>query len=117
MTIVMLGLFLFVRATLAGLGRAALDQIEISVYLNDDVTPAQVASVRRRAADGSAGRFGRSSFRRAGSGRVAGTHDARLIDTSLLTENPLPDKFRVKRARSRKRAGGRGDVRRPARRR
>ena len=46
-TIVLLGLFLFVRAALAGVGAHLLDQIEISAYLKPDASPAQVRSIRQ----------------------------------------------------------------------
>lgn len=94
-TIVLLGLFLFVRAALAGVGAHLLDQIEISAYLTPDATPAQAASIRRLvAADPRVAsvefvpkKQGLAELRE----RTKG-----VIDTALLTENPLPDKFRIK---------------------
>jgi len=44
-TIVLLGLFLFVRAALADAGNRLLDQIEISAYLQSGATPAQATAV------------------------------------------------------------------------
>jgi len=94
-TIVLLGLFLFVRGALADVGAKLLDQIEISAYLRADATPAQVTAIahflaqdpRIAAAQYVPKRQGLAELRQ----RTAGT-----IDTSLLTENPLPDKFRIK---------------------
>jgi len=94
-TIVLLGLFLFARSALADLGSRLLDQIEISAYLRTDVTPAQTAAI---------GRFLASDPRVASAEFVSkkqGLAELRertkgAIDTGLLTENPLPDKFRIK---------------------
>ncbi len=94
-TIVLLGLFLFVRAALAGMGAHLLDQIEISAYLKADTTPAQVQSIRHfltadprvASVDFIPKKRGLAELR----DRTKG-----VIDTALLTENPLPDKFRVK---------------------
>ena len=94
-TIVLLGLFLFVRAAVAGIGTQLLDQIEISAYLRTDATPKQVADIAHYlAADRRIAsvqfvpkRQGLAELRE----RTKGT-----IDTALLTENPLPDKFRIK---------------------
>jgi len=94
-TIVLLGLFLFVRAALAGIGTQLLDQIEISAYLRTDAMPKQVADIAHYlAADRRIAsvqfvpkRQGLAELRE----RTKGT-----IDTALLTENPLPDKFRIK---------------------
>jgi cell division transport system permease protein len=94
-TIVLLGLFLFVRAALAGMGAHLLDQIEISAYLSADSTPAQVTSIRHLlAADP---RVASADFVPKKQG-LAELRDRTkgVIDTALLTENPLPDKFRIK---------------------
>jgi cell division transport system permease protein len=94
-TIVLLGLFLFVRAAVADAGRQLLDQIEVSAYLRPDVTPAQITAIAHAlAADP---RVASAQFVSKKQGlaelraRTQGT-----IDTALLTENPLPDKFRIK---------------------
>jgi cell division transport system permease protein len=94
-TIVLLGLFLFVRAALTGAGAQLLDQIEISAYLRTDATPQQIAAIAHSlAADH---RIASVQFVPKQQGlaelreRTKGT-----IDTGLLTENPLPDKFRIK---------------------
>lgn len=93
-TIVLLGAFLFVRATLAGFGTEMLNQIEISAYLKDNITPAQRTEARAaiqanpevRSVDFVSKAEGLKELRAQTRG---------VIDTSLLTENPLPDKFRV----------------------
>ncbi len=94
-TIVLLGAFLFVRATLAGLGTDLLSQIEISVYTTNDATPKQVAALE--SALRADPRVASVEFIPKKQGliemkdRVKGE-----IDMSLLTENPLPDKLRIK---------------------
>lgn len=94
-TIVLLGAFLFVRAALAGLGNQLLDQIEISAYLKADSTPVQIASIRHLIETDP--RVESVAFvpKQQGLAELrARTHGG--IDTSLLTENPLPDKLRVR---------------------
>jgi cell division transport system permease protein len=94
-TIVLLGLFLFVRAAVADAGRQLLDQIEVSAYLRTDATPAQSTAIAHFLAQDP--RIASVEFvpkKRALAElreRTKGT-----IDTALLTENPLPDKFRIK---------------------
>lgn len=95
MTIVLLGSFLFVHQALAGVGKNLLDQIEISVYFNTNVTTAQEDAVRRSLAHDP--RIASAQFvpKKEGLAELsAQTHG--VIDTSLLTENPLPDKLRVR---------------------
>ena len=94
-TIVLLGAFLFVRATLAGVGTDLLSQIEISVYATSDATAKQIATIESTLrADP---RVASVEFIPKKQGliemkdRVKGE-----IDMSLLTENPLPDKLRIK---------------------
>jgi len=94
-TIVLLGAFLFVRATLAGVGTDLLSQIEISVYTTADATAKQIATIESTLrADP---RVASVEFIPKKQGliemkdRVKGE-----IDMSLLTENPLPDKLRIK---------------------
>jgi len=94
-TIVLLGAFLFVRAALAGFGNQLMDQIEISTYLKADASSAQIASIqhlissdpRVLSVDFVSKKEGLAELR----ARTRGE-----IDTSLLTENPLPDKLRVR---------------------
>ncbi|HEY8321833.1 MAG TPA: permease-like cell division protein FtsX [Candidatus Baltobacteraceae bacterium] len=94
-TIVLLGAFLFVRATLAGLGTDLLSQIEISVYTTNDATPKQIASLE--SALRADPRVASVEFIPKKQGLVEMKDRVKgEIDMSLLTENPLPDKLRVK---------------------
>jgi cell division transport system permease protein len=94
-TIVLLGAFLFVRAAMAGFGDRLMDQIEISAYLKPDASATQIASIqhlissdpRVLSVDYVSKKQGLAELR----ARTRGE-----IDTSLLTENPLPDKLRVR---------------------
>jgi cell division transport system permease protein len=94
-TIVILGVFLFARGELAGIGAQLLDQIEISAYFSPNVTPAQIASVRHLVAADP--RVASVEFVPKKQG-LAELRDRTkgAIDTSTLTENPLPDKLRVR---------------------
>ncbi len=95
MTLMLLGAFLYVRTTLADLGNGMLAQIEISAYLEPNVTPHQINALR--AAFKVDPRISSAEFVPKSEGlkelraRMRG-----IIDTSLLTENPLPDKFRIR---------------------
>jgi cell division transport system permease protein len=94
-TIVLLGLFLFARAALADVGTRLLDQIQISAYLRPDITSAQTTAIGRFLAEDP--RVASAQFipKKQGLAELrAQTRGA--IDTALLTENPLPDKFRIK---------------------
>jgi cell division transport system permease protein len=94
-TIVLLGAFLFLRGELTGLGKQLLDQIEISAYLSNDVTAAQTASLRHLiAADPRVASVDYIPKKQGLAELRDRTKDA--IDTSTLTENPLPDKLRVR---------------------
>ena len=94
-TIVLLGAFLVVRAMLMHVGNEVFNQIEISVYLNDNATAAQTASIRSKLAQDprvlSIQYVPRKEGLRELRDRMKGQ-----IDTSILTENPLPDKLRVR---------------------
>jgi cell division transport system permease protein len=95
MTIVLLGLFLFVRATLAGVGGQLLDQIQVSAYLRSDATPAQAAAIAHFLAHDPRVAWVQYVPKKEGLAELRSrTKDT--IDTALLTENPLPDKFRIK---------------------
>ena len=94
-TIILLGVFLFVRGMLAHLGGDVFSQIEISVFLNDSATGAQTAALRAQVAQDP--RVLSVTF----VPKKQGLNDLRQrmkgqIDTSILTENPLPDKLRVR---------------------
>jgi cell division transport system permease protein len=94
-TIILLGLFLFVRAALADLGGRLLDQIEVSAYLRTDATPAQIAAIGHfLAQDPQVASVDFVPKKEALAELRERTKDT--IDTALLTENPLPDKFRIK---------------------
>ncbi|HEX3671546.1 MAG TPA: permease-like cell division protein FtsX [Candidatus Cybelea sp.] len=94
-TIVLLGLFLFVRSAVADAGKQLLDEISVSAYLTSGVTSQQVTAIshflaqdpRVASAQYVPKKQGLAELRE----RTQGT-----IDTGLLTENPLPDKFRIK---------------------
>jgi cell division transport system permease protein len=94
-TIILLGAFLYVRGMLMHLGTEVFSQIEISVYLSPSATPVQTASLRAaiardprvRAVQFVPKKEGLKELRRRMGGQV---------DTSLLTQNPLPDKLRVR---------------------
>ncbi|HTX56226.1 MAG TPA: permease-like cell division protein FtsX [Candidatus Acidoferrales bacterium] len=94
MTIILLGAFVFVRQTLAGVGKDLLNQIEISVYFKANATTAQEDALRGRLQHDP--RIQSTQFipRKEGLTELsAQMHDK--VDTSLLTANPLPDKLRV----------------------
>ncbi len=95
LTIILLGAFLFVRSTLAGLGNDILSQIEISVYFTNDASPHQEDAVRTALAHDP--RIASVAFvsKKQGLAELRARTQG-IIDTSLLTENPLPDKLRVK---------------------
>ena len=94
-TIVLLGAFLYVRASVAHMGSDMLSQITSSVFMNTDATPAQVEAVRTALAKDE--RVDTAQF----VSKAQGLKDLRTrmkgqIDLSILTENPLPDTFRVR---------------------
>jgi cell division transport system permease protein len=94
-TIVLLGAFLFVRATLAGVGSELLNQIEFSVYYSNSATADQESAVRAALVHDPRVASVEFVSKKDGLRQLsAETHGS--IDTSLLTENPLPDKLRVR---------------------
>ena len=98
-TIVLLGLFLFTRSALGDLGHGILQQIEISVYMSPTATQSQESAVRDALAKDL--RVASATF----VPKAEGLKDLRArmgseIDTSILTQNPLPDKFRVRTKRT-----------------
>jgi len=94
-TIVMLGIFLFTRSALIHAEAGVFSQIEISVYADPAATAAQEAVIRTAFAQDP--RILSVSFipKREGLAQMRSLMKGQ-IDTSLLTENPLPDKFRVR---------------------
>jgi cell division transport system permease protein len=93
-TIVLLGAFLYVRAGIAHLSDDVFNQITISTYMKTTATSAQLETVRTALAKDD--RIQTATF----VSKKEGLEQLRermkgQIDTSILTENPLPDKFRV----------------------
>lgn len=94
-TIVLLGAFLFVRASLTDLGHDVLNQIEISAYLTSDATSARIHAIGHALASNP--RIKSVAFVSKKQGLAQLRQQTRgIIDTDLLTENPLPDKFRIR---------------------
>lgn len=94
-TIVLLGAFLYARASLSHVASDVMSQITISVYAQPDATAAQEDALRTAFAKDE--RIVSTEF----VPKKEGLRELRdrmkgQIDTSILTENPLPDKFRVK---------------------
>lgn len=94
-TIILLGAFLFVREALTGMGNQMLSEVEFSVYFNTNANTHQEDGVRAALARDPRVASMILVPRKQG---LAELRDAihNEIDTSLLTENPLPDKLRVK---------------------
>jgi cell division transport system permease protein len=94
-TIVLLGSFLYVRETLTTFGTGVLSQIEIAVYLKDDVDDAKAKELAARFA---------MDKRIAGATYVPKAEGLKRMkavlgkdfDTGLLTANPLPNTYHVK---------------------
>ena len=95
MTIVLLGAFLFIRGTLTGLGDQVLNQIEVSAYLSYDITPQQTRALRAAIASDPRVRSVQFISKKQGLAELRARTNG-VIDTSLLTQNPLPDKLRVR---------------------
>jgi cell division transport system permease protein len=94
-TIVLLGLFLFARGALTDVGAKLLDQIEVSAYLRPDVTPAQTDAIGHFLAQDPLVASAQFVSKKQGLAELR-NRTSGAIDTALLTENPLPDKFRIK---------------------
>ncbi len=94
-TIVLLGAFLYTRASVTHLANDVMSQITISVYAQPDASKSQEDALRTAFAKDD--RILSTQF----VPKSQGLHELRermkgQIDTSILTENPLPDKFRVR---------------------
>ena len=94
-TIILLGAFLFVRGVLTHVGNEVFNQIEASVYFKDAASPSQITAVQTDLAKDP--RVSSATF----VPKKQGLRELRdrmkgQIDTSILTENPLPDKLRVR---------------------
>jgi cell division transport system permease protein len=94
-TIVLLGAFLFVRDTIQTFGTGVLSQIEIAVYLRDDVDDAKAKDLASKLAGDP--RVASASYvpKREGLKRMKAVLGADF-DTSLLTSNPLPNTYKVR---------------------
>lgn len=94
-TIILLGTFLYARASVAHIASDAMSKITISVYTTADATKAQEDALRTAFAKDE--RILSSDFVPKSEGlRELRERMKGQIDTSILTENPLPDKFRIK---------------------
>ena len=93
-TIVLLGAFLYVRAVVAQAGGDMLNQLSMSVYATQSATPAQVAALRDDFAKDTRIVSAQYIPKKQGLAEMAQRLKGQ-ISLDLLTENPLPDKFRV----------------------
>jgi cell division transport system permease protein len=94
-TIVLLGSFLYVRETLTTFGTGVLSQIEIAVYLKDDVDDAKAKVLASKFAMDK--RVASASYvpKAEGLKRMKDVL-GKDFDTSLLTANPLPNTYHVR---------------------
>jgi cell division transport system permease protein len=93
-TILLLGAFLFTRATLGTIGDDVLKKIEISVFLRDNVAAADAQKLA--VSIGADPRVQNVVYVPKSEGlRELRERMRGQIDTSLLTTNPLPDALRV----------------------
>ena len=94
-TIVMLGAFLYVRAALIRVSSQVFDQVKISAYADSTATTAQEDDIRTALAKDP--RILSVAFvpKKQGLAQMRQLFKGQ-IDTSLLTENPLPDMFRIR---------------------
>ncbi|MGZ6197701.1 MAG: permease-like cell division protein FtsX [Vulcanimicrobiaceae bacterium] len=95
LTIVLLGVFLYVRASLTHMGSNMLDKIEISGYLQPSITTAQTDAIRTILAKDARVLSVQYVPKQQGLRELRARMQGQ-IDTSLLTENPLPDKLRIR---------------------
>ena len=95
-TIILLGAFLYARASVTHLASDAMSQITISVYASPDATKAQEDALRTAFAKDD--RILSTQFvpKSEGLKELEARMRGQLDVSSYLTENPLPDKFRVK---------------------
>jgi cell division transport system permease protein len=94
-TIALLGTFLWTQAVLARFGADLLRQVEISVYMRDDATPAQEAALRAMLARDARVAMVRFIPKKEGLAELE-RRTRGILDFSILTQNPLPDKLRVR---------------------
>ena len=93
-TIVLLGAFLFVRDTIQTFGTGVLSQIEIAVYLKDDVDDAKAKELASKLAGDPRIASAQYVPKKDGLKRMKAVLGD--IDTSLLTTNPLPNAYHVR---------------------
>ncbi|HEY9180495.1 MAG TPA: permease-like cell division protein FtsX [Candidatus Baltobacteraceae bacterium] len=95
-TIVLLGTFLYARASVTHLANDVMSQILISVYVQPDATQTQEDTLRTAFAKDE--RIVSSDFvaKKEGLKELEARMRGQMDVSSYLTENPLPDKFRVK---------------------
>ncbi|HLI95829.1 MAG TPA: permease-like cell division protein FtsX [Candidatus Baltobacteraceae bacterium] len=95
-TIVLLGAFLFARASLAHFGNDLMNHITISVYVKPDATQTQEDTLRTAFAKDL--RIASTDYvpKRDGLKELEQRMRGQVDVSSFLTENPLPDKFRVR---------------------
>jgi cell division transport system permease protein len=95
-TIVLLGAFLYTRASFAGVGNDVMSQITISVYMNASASKADESAFRAAAIKDprvlTVEFVPKSEGLRELQSRMKGQIDV----ASYIDENPLPDKFRVR---------------------
>ena len=96
-TVTLLGGFLFVRSTLGSIGDDILHRIEISVFLTDATSATQARALAAKIAHdprvASVAYIPKAQGLRQMRERLKGQ-----LDTTLLTNNPLPDALRIKLA-------------------
>jgi cell division transport system permease protein len=95
-TIVLLGAFLYARASLVHFGNDLMQQITVSVYVNPDATQAQEDTLRMAFAKDLRIEGTEYIPKRDGLKELEQRMRGQVDVSSFLTENPLPDKFRIK---------------------
>jgi cell division transport system permease protein len=94
-TIVLLGAFLYARAALAHIGSDMLSQITISAYMQSDATQVQTDALRTTLAKDKRVLDAQFVPKKQGLAELAQRMKGQVDVSSFLSENPLPDKFRV----------------------
>ena len=93
-TIILLGSFLYVRETLTTFGTGVLSQIEIAVFLKDDVDDAKAKELAAKFAMDP--RIASATYVPKAEGLKRMKTILKDMDTGLLTTNPLPNTYRVR---------------------
>jgi cell division transport system permease protein len=94
-TIVILGAFLYVRSSVAQLGGDVLSQITVSVYMDPGASTHQIEAVRHALAADKRVLDVQYVPKKQGLQELEERFKGQIDVSSFLTENPLPDKFRV----------------------